>query len=106
MKLEPGMRVRCVDDECNWCTLVKGAEYVVSDVGQFYVRVEGSDFQWLRSRFKPVVRVKAPTSRLSNLEHMVERALAWFETLTPVEKEAHRQAQRESWARGEKVLGL
>lgn len=35
------------------------------------------------------------------LDELIKKSIAWFESLSPAEQAAHRQAQRESWVRGE-----
>lgn len=39
-------------------------------------------------------------------EKILAEALAAFEALSTEEQKAHREAQRESWVRGEKGMGL
>jgi hypothetical protein len=66
MRLEPGMRVRCVDAE--WHTeLTDGSEYIVAGTfeacGIGRVRLQGHPLAYYARRFKPILRVKAPTRR-------------------------------------------
>lgn len=61
MKLEPGMRVRCVD--AHDTRLRKSREYAVEAVTGDYVSVVGERYGWHVRRFKPVIRVKAPTRK-------------------------------------------
>ena len=61
-RLKPGDRVRCIDASSSCGELVQGGEYFIADVvdpnGEF-VRLQWESGKWHRSRFKPVVRVKA-----------------------------------------------
>lgn len=103
MQLEPGMRVRCKDAGRN-VSIVTGGEYHIRSVANLGDEVflnEVPRMMYSAWRFKPVVRVKAPTSRLSNLEYMVDRAVAAFKAMTPEQQQAEQLKQRESWARGE-----
>jgi hypothetical protein len=69
IKLEPGMRVRCVDD-CGSVSLVAGETYTIAAVDplcRFIGLVGGRNNgrpSWFVERFKPVVRVKAPCVRV------------------------------------------
>lgn len=38
---------------------------------------------------------------MDDLQKLVDEAMARFNSLTPEQQTAHRQAQRESWVRGE-----
>lgn len=66
MRLEPGMRVRCVDGYSS-NRLTRGKEYMLTRVRTKYVGVvddNGEDSDgWLVERFKPIVRVKAPSRK-------------------------------------------
>jgi hypothetical protein len=112
MNLEQGMRVRCVNNDGVSLRLKLSSEYEVdclrrNSFGDFVVMV-GVPGHWKAGRFKPVVRVKAPsihTGRAAvSFEQMVARACKWFDNLTPEQQAEHREAQRQSWARGEAGL--
>lgn len=66
MKLEPGMRVRCVSisgmtdrQVARASVLTVGQEYVVTQSLYGSIKIRGSDKWWGDWRFKPVIRVKA-----------------------------------------------
>jgi hypothetical protein len=65
MKLEPGMRVRCVRENFD---LLEGGEYTVSEMwaSGTWIKLNEVSGGWLASRFKPVVRVKAPSRVLGS----------------------------------------
>ena len=59
MQLKAGMRVRCVRAAPH---LVKGREYVIHRSGMGWVAVQDQELNsYLADRFKPIVRVKAPS---------------------------------------------
>jgi hypothetical protein len=62
MKLEPGMRVRCVDAYPNRHICV-GGNYRVAEIDGGMVKVENLANWYADYRFKPVIRVKAPTRK-------------------------------------------
>lgn len=61
IELKPGMRVRCVDAYAT--RLREGREYTVESTIGDYVSVVGGARYWRAGRFKPVIRVKAPTRK-------------------------------------------
>ncbi len=67
IELKPGDRVRCVDAEMAGNSLTLGKEYALESVRSMYVSVINDNGRlspgWLRERFKPIVRVKAPTRK-------------------------------------------
>jgi hypothetical protein len=69
--LKPGDRVRCIDASSSAGDLIQGGEYFIADVvdpnGEF-VRLQWESGKWHRSRFKPVVRVKAWRRRVTFTE--------------------------------------
>lgn len=64
MQLEPGMRVRCVASGGNR-GITNGHNYIVSDVHEdgVFVRLRRDNVWYMHHRFKPIVRVKAPTRK-------------------------------------------
>lgn len=42
-----------------------------------------------------------PCKPRPELDELIKKSIAWFESLTPEQQAAHRQAQRESWVRAE-----
>lgn len=65
-QLEAGDRVRCVKRGTARTYLTDGKEYVVrSVIGNMIYIIDNSDEVggWFARRFKPIVRVKAPTRR-------------------------------------------
>lgn len=66
--LEPGMRVRCIRADHYAEALTLGASYTVLDfdscVGASVQLSEKPGYHFFPDRFKPIVRVKAPTSRV------------------------------------------
>lgn len=60
MKLEPGMRVRCVD--ANYTRLHEGREYTIESTVDDYVTVGVETTLRHASRFKPIIRVKAKSA--------------------------------------------
>jgi hypothetical protein len=59
VRLEPGMRVRCVDDSAVSWALTAGRNYTVESAGNEFIQLYETDgMTFDRSRFKPVVRVK------------------------------------------------
>jgi hypothetical protein len=105
MKLEPGMRVRCVLGASTFLTI--GKEYLIEKVSLRYAWVvddSGKRGNWLVYRFKPVVRVKAKC--VPSLDLILKRSAVAFKPMTPEQQQAMQNAQRESWVRGEKALGL
>lgn len=75
MELEPGMRVRCVDACAT--RLREGREYTVeSTMGDYISVVGGARCYWHYSRFKPIIRVKAPTRKEpSSTERLLDAML-------------------------------
>lgn len=62
MELEPGTRVRCVD--AYGSLLQKGCDYVVEyATGDEVYLKDDRGFPYRRDRFKPVIRVNAPTRK-------------------------------------------
>lgn len=110
LKLEPGMRVRCVVAE-PWVGLVEGCDYRVDGTherpwtSRQIVSLAGVSGRFFADRFKPVVRVKAKSTYEGEaFDGLVERARKAFNALSPEEQRAHSAEQRESWARGELAL--
>ena len=73
MELKAGDRVRCVDAK-GYAShrLTKGAEHVIRYRDGHFVALDGDGAeyaQWDVSRFKPIVRVKAPTRVLMYLPY-------------------------------------
>lgn len=101
MRLEPGMRVRCVDAGSN-CLIVTGRDYVVAARQNDMVRVNQWGVWYPIERFKPIVRVKAQC--VPTLDLLMKRAVTAFNAMTPEQQETHRQEQRLSWVRGEMAL--
>ena len=50
-------------------------------------------------------RSSKPKPDRTNLDELVKQAIAAFNAMTPAEQAEHRNAQRESWVRGEMALG-
>lgn len=79
IELKPGMRVQCVDDYAA-SRLHKGRNYVVeyATVNDVFLKVDRG-FPYRRDRFKPVVRVKAPTRKEpSSTERLLDAMLGKF----------------------------
>lgn len=59
--------------------------------------ISKTDDQW------PHAQMKA--ERRAELDSAINKAMEAFARMTPEEREAMRQAQRESWVRGEMAIG-
>lgn len=100
MRLEPGMRVRCVDNKGGFGDALEvGSEYqVVLQDKLGMVKLDGfAAFSFVPHRFKPIVRVKAPC--VPSLDLMLRRAVAAVEAMTPAERAEMQRKQAESWVR-------
>jgi hypothetical protein len=63
IELKPGMRVRCIDAHAAQGRLQIGAEYRIAKIcSDGWIRLEGFPIDLIPDRFKPIFRVKAPTS--------------------------------------------
>lgn len=51
----------------------------------------------------PIADRRSPVDKPS-FQELVARSIAWFDSLSPEEQAAHREAQRQSWVRGEMTL--
>lgn len=101
-QLEPGDRVRCVDNAGGYGeVLTHGAEYeiagVQSDSGLIQLRGVHS-YGFKARRFKPVIRVKAKC--VPTLDLLLKRSNVAWRAMSPAGQEAMLQAQRASWVRG------
>jgi len=63
----------------------------------------GAHIPYRRSRFKPVVRVKAP-SRPMTLKELADFSIEQFNRLPPLVQSQYWREQRESWNRAELEL--
>ena len=79
IRLEPGMRVRCVEQGgFLGLSIRKGRNYTVSSVDRGWVSVsEFPNYNFNPSRFKPVVRVKAKC--VSSLSVVIARTVEAYE---------------------------
>lgn len=104
MQLESGMRVRCVDNVGGFGEALRlGAEYRVLRVeGELVAVHEMKSYTFVRSRFKPVVRVKARSLHTGKaFDALLERAVATRNAMSIEQQQATQNAQRESWVRGQ-----
>lgn len=96
-----GTRVRCLrqtsDDR-----ITVGADYTVKHTERDLVVVNETWGAFMRTRFKPVVRV--PMGRAYDLTDLLRRAVAAFDAMSETQKADHRRKQRRSWVVGETIL--
>lgn len=104
MQCAKGMRLRCVDNRGVEWALNKGQTCNVVSCTPGFVWVDESPcvFGFAQSRFKPIVRVKAPC--IPSLDLLLRRAVAAAAGMTPEQREEMYRKQRESWVRGEMAL--